>query len=148
MLGVLVPCLEPLGLRDATPNTLLGYPYTPLATVAIAISALLGLAVSLSTFLVIGATSSLTCALGNGTLAGPAACKTPLPPLSAARGMRPQLQPLPRTSLASCAAGLYCISRASARSCWARCLPAILGCPGMPAWQASCTRRPCVSVPC
>ena len=64
MLGVLVPCLEPLGLeKDAGPGTLRGYPYSLMACVAIAVSAVLGLAVSLSTFLVIGATSSLTCAL-------------------------------------------------------------------------------------
>ena len=61
MLGVLVPCLEPLGIKDPGPGTLRGYDYTPMAAVAIAISAVLGLAVSLSTFLVIGATSSLTC---------------------------------------------------------------------------------------
>ena len=43
-----------------TKDTLLGYPYTWGALAAIAISAVLGLLVSLSTFLVIGATSSLT----------------------------------------------------------------------------------------
>lgn len=36
------------------------YEYTPAAVVAIGVSAVLGLLVSLSTFLVIGATSSLT----------------------------------------------------------------------------------------
>ena len=59
-LGVLVPCLEPLGMKDPNRDTLLGFPYSPASLVAIAVSALLGLAVSLSTFLVIGATSSLT----------------------------------------------------------------------------------------
>ena len=59
-LGILVPCLEPMGLKDPNPDTLLGFPYSPASLIAIAVSALLGLAVSLSTFLVIGATSSLT----------------------------------------------------------------------------------------
>ena len=60
MLGCLVPMLEPMGWRSRTPDTLLGYDFTPHSVVAILISAALGLAVSLSTFLVIGATSSLT----------------------------------------------------------------------------------------
>jgi len=60
MLGVMVPIFEPLGLRDAGPGTLRGYEYTWASVVAIAVSAILGLLVSLSTFLVIGATSSLT----------------------------------------------------------------------------------------
>jgi solute carrier family 35 protein E3 len=62
MLALLVPILEPIGLgtADPGPDTILGYPYTPLAVTAIAISSVLGLTVSLTTFLVIGATSSLT----------------------------------------------------------------------------------------
>eukprot|EP00873_Tetraselmis_striata_P004911 jgi/Tetstr1/425175/TSEL_015636.t1 len=65
LLAGLVLALEPtgLGLPPGTPpgpDTLRGFPYTPASLAAIALSALLGLAVSLSTFLVIGATSSLT----------------------------------------------------------------------------------------
>eukprot|EP00884_Botryococcus_braunii_P012748 jgi/Botrbrau1/21474/Bobra.0216s0082.1 len=60
MLAVLVPICEPMGWTDRAPETLLGYVYTPAAVAAIVISAALGLLVSLSTFLVIGATSSLT----------------------------------------------------------------------------------------
>ena len=41
-------------------GTLLGYPYTWIAVGAILTTAVLGLIVSLSTFLVIGATSSVT----------------------------------------------------------------------------------------
>lgn len=62
MLAVLVPVLEPVGLFDMNPNahTLVGYTYSLSSITAIAISSVLGLLVSLSTFLVIGATSSLT----------------------------------------------------------------------------------------
>ncbi|CAD7703136.1 unnamed protein product [Ostreobium quekettii] len=60
LLGVLVPILEPVGWREAGEGTLLGYRYSAGAVCAIFISAALGLLVSLSTFLVIGATSSLT----------------------------------------------------------------------------------------
>lgn len=60
MLGIMVPIFEPLGLGDAKQGTLIGYEYTWASVVAIAVSAILGLLVSLSTFLVIGATSSLT----------------------------------------------------------------------------------------
>ena len=75
MLGVLVPLCEQMGWSGAsrTKDTLLGYPYTWGAIAAIAVSACLGLLVSLSTFLVIGATSSLTynvvsiCGAGNFT---------------------------------------------------------------------------------
>ncbi len=49
-----------MGWAKAEPGTLLGYQYSTAAIIAIAVSALLGLLVSLSTFLVIGATSSLT----------------------------------------------------------------------------------------
>ena len=63
MLGGLVLLREPLGTPGAVPpdpDTLSGYPYSAAAVAAIAVSAGLGLLVSLSTFLVIGATSSLT----------------------------------------------------------------------------------------
>ncbi|GLI68535.1 hypothetical protein VaNZ11_012975 [Volvox africanus] len=81
MLGILVPLCEPMGWATVPPQpmgvapgtdavapsppqrplgTLLAYHYTPAAVSAIVISAVLGLLVSLSTFLVIGATSSLT----------------------------------------------------------------------------------------
>lgn len=61
LLGALIPIMEPLGkFGSKDQQTLLGYQYTPAAAAAIIISALLGLLVSLSTFLVIGCTSSLT----------------------------------------------------------------------------------------
>ncbi|KAK9830364.1 hypothetical protein WJX72_011308 [[Myrmecia] bisecta] len=60
MLAILVPIFEPMGWEDRAPGTLLGYKFTVASVLAIAISAVLGLLVSLSTFLVIGATSSLT----------------------------------------------------------------------------------------
>ena len=62
MLTVLVPVLEPIGLFEALPDahTLMGFKYTLTSVTAIAVSSVLGLLVSLSTFLVIGATSSLT----------------------------------------------------------------------------------------
>ncbi|GFR52735.1 hypothetical protein Agub_g15287, partial [Astrephomene gubernaculifera] len=76
MLGLLIPLCEPMGWSpvSAPPSaagvpapapqrplgTLLAYHYTPAAVAAILLSAVLGLLVSLSTFLVIGATSSLT----------------------------------------------------------------------------------------
>jgi solute carrier family 35 protein E3 len=59
-LAVLVPLFEPMGWVHPTATTLLGYPFTLGAIGAIAISSVLGLLVNLSTFLVIGATSSLT----------------------------------------------------------------------------------------
>jgi solute carrier family 35 protein E3 len=60
LLGILVPIFEPIGWTERGPNTLLGFNYTWDAVLAIVISALLGILVSLSTFLVIGTTSSLT----------------------------------------------------------------------------------------
>lgn len=62
MLAILVPILEPVGLFVANPGprSIMGYRYTLASITAIAISSVLGLVVSLSTFLVIGATSSLT----------------------------------------------------------------------------------------
>ena len=64
LLVLLVVALEPLGLphtpRAFEEDTIMGYKYTPLAVGAILITAVLGLVVSLSTFLVIGATSSVT----------------------------------------------------------------------------------------
>ena len=62
MLAILVPVLEPVGLFE-TPldkHTIMGYKYTFSSVAAITTSSILGLVVSLSTFLVIGATSSLT----------------------------------------------------------------------------------------
>jgi len=59
-LGAVTILFEPLGLMDPSPKTILGYPYSVAACTAIMISAVLGLLVNLSTFLVIGATSSLT----------------------------------------------------------------------------------------
>ena len=51
-----------MGLRPGGrgPDTVLGFPYGAWSLAAILLSAALGLLVSLSTFLVIGATSSLT----------------------------------------------------------------------------------------
>lgn len=60
MLGALIPVLEPMGWNNGGTDTLLGYNYRTSAMLAILLSAVLGLLVSLSTFLVIGATSSLT----------------------------------------------------------------------------------------
>lgn len=65
LMCILVPIFEPLGFngpQKATvqTDTLLSFDYTPAIVGAIALTAVLGLLVSLSTFLVIGATSSLT----------------------------------------------------------------------------------------
>eukprot|EP00199_Chlamydomonas_sp_CCMP681_P002716 CAMPEP_0119104708 /NCGR_PEP_ID=MMETSP1180-20130426/2856_1 /TAXON_ID=3052 ORGANISM="Chlamydomonas cf sp, Strain CCMP681" /NCGR_SAMPLE_ID=MMETSP1180 /ASSEMBLY_ACC=CAM_ASM_000741 /LENGTH=337 /DNA_ID=CAMNT_0007089539 /DNA_START=75 /DNA_END=1088 /DNA_ORIENTATION=- len=60
LLTILVPIFEPIGWKTAGPDTLLGFAYTPEAVGAIVISAVLGILVSLTTFLVIGTTSSLT----------------------------------------------------------------------------------------
>ncbi|EFJ46455.1 hypothetical protein VOLCADRAFT_105593 [Volvox carteri f. nagariensis] len=60
LLAVLAPLLDDIGFAHPGPNTVLGYSYRPAAVAAIVVSGLLGLLVSLSTFLVIGATSSLT----------------------------------------------------------------------------------------
>jgi solute carrier family 35 protein E3 len=60
LLSALVPIFEPMGWQHQEPGTLLGYHYTPSAVAAIVVSAMLGVMVSLSTFLVIGATSSLS----------------------------------------------------------------------------------------
>ena len=64
LLALLVVGAEPLGLprtpRAFGEGTIMGYEYTPLSVAAILITAVLGLIVSLSTFLVIGATSSVT----------------------------------------------------------------------------------------
>ena len=59
-LGVVVVLFEPLGIFNTHEGTILGYEYTFGSVTAILISAVLGLLVNLSTFLVIGATSSLT----------------------------------------------------------------------------------------
>ncbi|GBF94129.1 solute carrier family 35 member E3 [Raphidocelis subcapitata] len=60
LLAALIPLLEPVGWRGAAPGTILGYSFTPSAATWIVISSVLGLVVTLSTFLFIGATSSLT----------------------------------------------------------------------------------------
>ncbi|KAK9834834.1 hypothetical protein WJX81_002364 [Elliptochloris bilobata] len=64
LLALMVVGVEPLGMPGAPhalgQGTILGYTYTPLAVAAILTTAVLGLLVSLSTFLVIGATSSVT----------------------------------------------------------------------------------------
>eukprot|EP00798_Chlamydomonas_sp_ICE-L_P026841 gene26841-4444_t len=60
-LTVLVPMFEPMGWEhQGSIPFWVSYTYTPPAILAIVVSALLGILVSLSTFLVIGATSSLT----------------------------------------------------------------------------------------
>ena len=59
-LGTLVLLCEPMGWARPDADTILGYPYGPSSVAAILLSAILGLLVNLSTFLVIGATSSLT----------------------------------------------------------------------------------------
>ena len=60
LLGSLVLFLEPMGWSGGDKDTVLGYPYRISSILAILVSAALGLLVNLSTFLVIGATSSLT----------------------------------------------------------------------------------------
>lgn len=62
LLIFLVPVLEPVGLFDAQPSkaTVLGYAYNRAVVLAMVASCFLGLLVSLSTLLLIGATSSLT----------------------------------------------------------------------------------------
>jgi solute carrier family 35 protein E3 len=60
LLAVLIPILEPVGWRDPRPGTILGYELSVGAVTWILISSALGLVVTLSTFLFIGATSSLT----------------------------------------------------------------------------------------
>lgn len=60
LLVIMVPMLDKIGFGDPAPDTVLGYSYTTAAVAAILLSAVLGILVSLSTFLVIGALSSLT----------------------------------------------------------------------------------------
>lgn len=57
---VLIPFLEPVGFMTRGPGTILGFHMTPAAAFWIIVSSSLGLVVTLSTFLFIGATSSLT----------------------------------------------------------------------------------------
>jgi len=59
LLGIMVPIFEPIGWGTGAPGTLLGYHWTLEAVLAISLSAFLGFLISLSTFLVIGATGSL-----------------------------------------------------------------------------------------
>ncbi|GIL65038.1 hypothetical protein Vafri_18886 [Volvox africanus] len=60
ILAVLVPMLDDVGFTHPGHDTVLGFRYTPSAIFAITVSGILGVLVSLTTFLVIGATSSLT----------------------------------------------------------------------------------------
>lgn len=64
LLALLIPCLEPVGFSSPGPGTVLGYHLTPAAGFWIVVSSVLGLVVTLSTFLFIGATSR--CARGGG----------------------------------------------------------------------------------
>ena len=60
LLAALIPLMEPVGWSDRRPGTILGYEPTAAAVAWILASSALGLVVTLSTFLFIGATSSLT----------------------------------------------------------------------------------------
>ena len=60
LLAVMIPILEPVGLLNPKPGTILGYSMTAVAGGWIFISSVLGLLVTASTFLFIGATSPLT----------------------------------------------------------------------------------------
>ncbi|EFJ43365.1 hypothetical protein VOLCADRAFT_96452 [Volvox carteri f. nagariensis] len=60
LLLVMSPLVDDYGFAIRRPDTVLGFPYTAAAVGAIVASSLLGILVSLSTFLVIGSTSSLT----------------------------------------------------------------------------------------
>jgi solute carrier family 35 protein E3 len=61
LLGVFVPVLEPLGWGELyNPDTIYGYQYTSDAVAMIVLSALMGILVTCSVFLFIGASSPLT----------------------------------------------------------------------------------------
>lgn len=62
LLVFLIPIIEPVGMFDTQPSkaTVLGYAYSLPAVLALVFSSVLGLLVSVSTLLLIGATSSLT----------------------------------------------------------------------------------------
>ncbi len=60
ILALLIPLCDPIGFPNREEGTLLAYKFTLGSIMAIAVSTVLGLLVSVSTFLVIGATSSLT----------------------------------------------------------------------------------------
>jgi drug/metabolite transporter (DMT)-like permease len=60
LLAILIPLMEPIGWGDPRPGTILGYVFSTRAVMWILISSALGLVVTLSTFLFIGATDSLT----------------------------------------------------------------------------------------
>ncbi|GLI68257.1 hypothetical protein VaNZ11_012612 [Volvox africanus] len=60
LLLVMAPMVDDFGFDARRPETVLGFHYTTAAVVAIVLSSLLGILVTLSTFLVIGTTSSLT----------------------------------------------------------------------------------------
>lgn len=60
LLGILVPALEPVGIADPIPGTILGYRYTAGAVAWIVLSSCLGLVVTLSSYFFISVTSPLT----------------------------------------------------------------------------------------
>eukprot|EP00879_Flechtneria_rotunda_P023139 GHRR01024464.1.p1 GENE.GHRR01024464.1~~GHRR01024464.1.p1 ORF type:complete len:357 (+),score=120.74 GHRR01024464.1:99-1073(+) len=60
LLGILIPLIEPLGLKDPKFGTVLGYSFSKGAIAWILLSSCLGLVVTLSTYLFIGVTSPLT----------------------------------------------------------------------------------------
>jgi solute carrier family 35 protein E3 len=60
VLGSLIPVIEPVGWTTRTEDTILGYRYSSAAVIWILFSSLLGLVVTLSTYLFIGVTSALT----------------------------------------------------------------------------------------
>jgi solute carrier family 35 protein E3 len=60
MLAILVPIIEPMGFGTRTPGTILGCDLTVISAVWLMVGSVLGLAVNLSAFLFIGATSGTT----------------------------------------------------------------------------------------
>eukprot|EP00775_Hariotina_reticulata_P004049 gene4049-4296_t len=60
VLGCAIPVIEPVGWTSRTENTILGYKYSQAAVLWILFSSILGLVVTLSTYLFIGVTSALT----------------------------------------------------------------------------------------
>ena len=60
LLGIMIPVMEPVGFNNPGPGTILGYELTVTAASWIIVSCVLGLLVTMSTFLFIGATSPLT----------------------------------------------------------------------------------------
>jgi solute carrier family 35 protein E3 len=60
LLAALIPVFEPVGWRSAGPGTILGYALTPAAAAWIVASGVLSLVSTVSFYLFVGATSSLT----------------------------------------------------------------------------------------